>query len=238
MSDPLLTVDRLAAGYGQMQVLHDVSLTIAAGSITALIGSNGAGKTTLMRALSGLIPATAGRIEFHGSDITDAPASSRVEQGISLVPKGRLVFPVFSVEENLKVGGYIPRIRARRSELMARMFESFPRLADRRRQLGQMLSGGEQQMLAMARAQMAGPRLLLLDEPSLGLAPQMVAQMFQKIAGVRDAGATVFIVEQKVASTLKLAYHAYVMENGRVTMNGLARQILTDPAVKSAYLGS
>ena len=238
MSDPLLTVDRLAAGYGQMQVLHDVSLTIAAGSITALIGSNGAGKTTLMRALSGLIPATAGRIEFHGSDITDAPASSRVEQGISLVPEGRLVFPVFSVEENLKVGGYIPRIRARRSELMARMFESFPRLADRRRQLGQMLSGGEQQMLAMARAQMAGPRLLLLDEPSLGLAPQMVAQMFQKIAGVRDAGATVFIVEQKVASTLKLAYHAYVMENGRVTMNGLARQILTDPAVKSAYLGS
>ena len=238
MSDPLLTVDRLAAGYGQMQVLHDVSLTIAAGSIAALIGSNGAGKTTLMRALSGLIPATAGRIEFHGSDITDAPASSRVEQGISLVPEGRLVFPVFSVEENLKVGGYIPRIRARRSELMARMFESFPRLADRRRQLGQMLSGGEQQMLAMARAQMAGPRLLLLDEPSLGLAPQMVAQMFQKIAGVRDAGATVFIVEQKVASTLKLAYHAYVMENGRVTMNGLARQILTDPAVKSAYLGS
>ena len=238
MSDPLLTVDRLAAGYGQMQVLHDVSLTIAAGSITALIGSNGAGKTTLMRALSGLIPATAGRIEFHGSDITDAPASSRVEQGISLVPEGRLVFPVFSVEENLKVGGYIPRIRARRSELMARMFESFPRLADRRRQLGQMLSGGEQQMLAIARAQMAGPRLLLLDEPSLGLAPQMVAQMFQKIAGVRDAGATVFIVEQKVASTLKLADHAYVMENGRVTMNGLARQILTDPAVKSAYLGS
>ena len=238
MSDPLLTVDRLAAGYGQMQVLHDVSLTIAAGSITALIGSNGAGKTTLMRALSGLIPATAGRIEFHGSDITDAPASSRVEQGISLVPEGRLVFPVFSVEENLKVGGYIPRIRARRSELMARMFESFPRLADRRWQLGQMLSGGEQQMLAMARAQMAGPRLLLLDEPSLGLAPQMVAQMFQKIAGVRDAGATVFIVEQKVASTLKLADHAYVMENGRVTMNGLARQILTDPAVKSAYLGS
>ena len=238
MSDPLLTVDRLAAGYGQMQVLHDVSLTIVAGSITALIGSNGAGKTTLMRALSGLIPATAGRIEFHGSDITDAPASSRVEQGISLVPEGRLVFPVFSVEENLKVGGYIPRIRARRSELMARMFESFPRLADRRRQLGQMLSGGEQQMLAIARAQMAGPRLLLLDEPSLGLAPQMVAQMFQKIAGVRDAGATVFIVEQKVASTLKLADHAYVMENGRVTMNGLARQILTDPAVKSAYLGS
>ncbi len=238
MSDPLLTVDRLAAGYGQMQVLHDVSLTIVAGSITALIGSNGAGKTTLMRALSGLIPATAGRIEFHGSDITDAPASSRVEQGISLVPEGRLVFPVFSVEENLKVGGYIPRIRARRNELMARMFESFPRLADRRRQLGQMLSGGEQQMLAMARAQMAGPRLLLLDEPSLGLAPQMVAQMFQKIAGVRDAGATVFIVEQKVASTLKLADHAYVMENGRVTMNGLARQILTDPAVKSAYLGS
>lgn len=238
MSDPLLTVDRLAAGYGQMQVLHDVSLTIVAGSITALIGSNGAGKTTLMRALSGLIPVTAGRIEFHGSDITDAPASSRVEQGISLVPEGRLVFPVFSVEENLKVGGYIPRIRARRSELMARMFESFPRLADRRRQLGQMLSGGEQQMLAIARAQMAGPRLLLLDEPSLGLAPQMVAQMFQKIAGVRDAGATVFIVEQKVASTLKLADHAYVMENGRVTMNGLARQILTDPAVKSAYLGS
>ena len=238
MSDPLLTVDRLAAGYGQMQVLHDVSLTIGAGSITALIGSNGACKTTLMRALSGLIPATAGRIEFHGSDITDAPASSRVEQGISLVPEGRLVFPVFSVEENLKVGGYIPRIRARRSELMARMFESFPRLADRRRQLGQMLSGGEQQMLAIARAQMAGPRLLLLDEPSLGLAPQMVAQMFQKIAGVRDAGATVFIVEQKVASTLKLADHAYVMENGRVTMNGLARQILTDPAVKSAYIGS
>ena len=237
MSKTLLEVKGISAGYGQVKVLKDLSLTVAEGSITALLGANGAGKTTLMRVVSGIITATAGDLVFDGDSIGQVASSERVDRGISLVPEGRLIFPEFSVEENLKVGAYIKRVRGRQSELMRQMLEFFPRLNERRNQSGQTLSGGEQQMLAIARGLMSEPRLLLLDEPSLGLGPQLVAQVFEKIQEVRRQGVTVFIVEQDVRATLEFADYAYVIENGELQMQGKASDISEDPKVKESYLG-
>ncbi len=237
MTDALLELKQVSAGYGEVKVLQNVSLTVRRGSITALIGANGAGKTTLMRVVSGLIPVSAGTLGFDGADITREPSSVRVERGISLVPEGRLIFPEFSVEENLKIGAYIKRVRGRQGELSKQMLGLFPRLEERRSQAGQTLSGGEQQMLAIARALMAEPRLLLLDEPSLGLAPQVVAQVFEKIQEVRAKGVTVFIVEQDVRSTLSFADYAYVIENGSLQMEGSAESVRENPKVKESYLG-
>ena len=237
MNKPLLEVRGVSAGYGQVKVLRDLSLKVEEGSISALLGANGAGKTTLMRVISGLIPTTAGELVFDGRDISRMPSNGRVDLGISLVPEGRLIFPEFTVEENLKVGAFLGRVRGRQTELSRQMMELFPRLGERQRQAGQTLSGGEQQMLAIARALMSEPRLLLLDEPSLGLAPQVVAQVFDKIQEVRRNGVTVFIVEQDVHATLEFADYAYVVENGELQFEGPAGDIRENPRVRESYLG-
>jgi branched-chain amino acid transport system ATP-binding protein len=233
----LLELHQVVSGYGEVRVLHGVSLTVAAGSITALVGSNGAGKTTLMRVISGLLPLASGRIAFDGQDIGAAATHRRIGLGLALVPEGRLIFPDFTVEENLKVGAIAPHARPERDRRIEEMFDLFPRLRERSRQAGGTLSGGEQQMLALARGMMAGPRLLLLDEPSLGLAPIVVEQLFEVIPRIRDAGVTVFIVEQDVRSSLELADTAYVMENGHIVRTGPAAGLLDDPSIKEAYLG-
>ena len=233
----LLELHQVVSGYGEVRVLHGVSLTVAAGSITALVGSNGAGKTTLMRVISGLLPLASGRIAFDGQDIGAAATHRRIGLGLALVPEGRLIFPDFTVEENLKVGAIAPHARPERDRRIEEMFDLFPRLRERSRQAGGTLSGGEQQMLALARGMMAGPRLLLLDEPSLGLAPIVVEQLFDVIPRIRGAGVTVFIVEQDVRSSLELADTAYVMENGHIVQAGPAAGLLDDPSIKEAYLG-
>ena len=233
----LLELQAVTSGYGEVQILDGVSLDVEAGSITALVGSNGAGKTTLMRAIAGLLPVSAGRILMNGVDIGPLPTHRRIELGLALVPEGRLIFPDFTIEENLRIGAIAPHARPERQRRLEEMYELFPRLRERRGQAGGTLSGGEQQMLALARGMMAGPRLLLLDEPSLGLAPIVVEQLFEVIPRIRETGVTVFIVEQDVRSSLKLADTAYVMENGRIVRNGPAVDLLDDPSIKEAYLG-
>lgn len=233
----LLEIRGLSAGYGEIGVLHDVSLAVSDGSVTALVGSNGAGKTTLMRTLSGLLPHQAGEIRFGDEDIGASAASRRVALGMSLVPEGRLIFPDFTVEQNLRVGGFVARARDRRDENIRRIFDLFPRLAERRNQRGETLSGGEQQMLALGRGLMAEPRLLMLDEPSLGLAPAMARLMFDTVKRIRESGVTVLIVEQDIRSTLEICDQAYVLENGRVVLNGTGEVLLSDDSIRRTYLG-
>ena len=233
----LLEVRAASAGYGEVRILQGVSLDVAESSITALLGSNGAGKTTLMRALAGLLPLDGGRIVFADTRIDSTAPHERVARGIALVPEGRLIFPEFSVEENLRAGGIVRRARAAAQTRIAEMFALFPRLRERRRQAGGTLSGGEQQMLAIARGLMSDPRLLLLDEPSLGLAPAVAAEMFEMILRIRARGVSVFIVEQDIHATLAIADSAYVLENGRIALAGTGAALLEDPSVKEAYLG-
>ena len=202
-----------------------------------MVGSNGAGKTTLMRTISGLLPYSAGDIRFAGVQIEDQPADQRVALGISLVPEGRMIFPDFTVEQNLRVGAFVARARTRTDANLEKMFELFPRLRERRDQRGETLSGGEQQMLALARGLMSEPTMLLLDEPSLGLAPTVSQLLFETVVRVRDSGVTVFIVEQDIRSTLEIADQAYVMENGHIVLSGTGAKLLTDDSVKQAYLG-
>ena len=233
----LLQLEKISAGYGEVRILNAVSLEVAEGSISALVGSNGVGKTTLMRVLAGLLPLDDGKVVYSGRDISRAPPHDRVERGMALVPEGRLIFPDFSVEENLRIGAVSPRARAQAAERTEEMFALFPRLRERRRQAGGTLSGGEQQMLALARGLMSDPRLLLLDEPSLGLAPAIAASLFEMIERIRDRGVTVFIVEQDISSTLAISDSAYVMENGRIAVAGTGADLLQDPTVREAYLG-
>jgi branched-chain amino acid transport system ATP-binding protein len=233
----LLSVRNLCAGYGDVAVLHDVNFAVADGAITALIGSNGAGKTTAMRTLAGLLPARSGQIDFGGRDLAAAPPSERVAAGLALVPEGRLVFPEFTVEETLRVGAYCARARAGATERMARMYDLFPRLRERRRSLAGSLSGGEQQMLAIARGLMSAPRLLLLDEPSLGLAPAIVEQLFQTIVGIAKSGVAVCLVEQDVQLSLEVADYGYMLENGAIVLEGPARELLQSERVRTGYLG-
>jgi branched-chain amino acid transport system ATP-binding protein len=236
-SGNILEISDLSAGYGDITILRQISLQVPGGSIIAIIGSNGAGKTTLMRTISGLIPAADGRIAYAGRDITRLKPSERVAAGISLVPEGRLIFADFTVAENLAIGAFTPRARQARQQTLDRLYAHYPLLAERRRQRGGTLSGGEQQTLAIARALMSRPRLLLLDEPSLGLAPKPVAQLFEAIEEIRRSGVTVVLVEQNVRATLEIADHAFVLENGRVEISGPARDLLADPRVQQAYLG-
>lgn len=231
----LLETRELSAGYGQIRALREVSLEVVEGSVTALVGSQGAGKTTLMRALSGLLRHDRGRILFDGRDVGGLPPDRRVALGISLVPEGRLIFPDFTVEQNLRIGGFSARDKTDFN--LESMFALFPRLRERRAQRGETLSGGEQQMLALARGLMSEPRLLLLDEPSLGLAPAVARLLFDTVALIRERGVTVLIVEQDIRSTLEIADRAYVMENGRIVMNGEASDLLADDSVRRAYLG-
>ncbi|MEX2201298.1 MAG: ABC transporter ATP-binding protein [Dongiaceae bacterium] len=237
MNEPLLTVEKITAGYGAITILRGLSLAVPAGSITALIGANGAGKTTLMRVLAGLVAPDAGTIRFDGSDITRSPSHRRVAAGLALVPEGRQVFPYLSVADNLRLGAWAASARTEAAASTARVFALFPRLDERRAQAAGSLSGGEQQMLAVGRGLMAKPRLLLLDEPTLGLAPQMARMIFDTVRHLRDDGMTILIAEQDVRTTLAIADGAYVIESGRIKKEGAAATLRDDPDIRSAYLG-
>jgi len=233
----LLEADGIVAGYGDIVAAHSVSFAAAAGEITALVGANGAGKTTTMRALAGVLPLRNGALRFDGREIGTLRAHARVEAGIVLVPEGRLIFPHMSVAENLRIGAINPRARAGAAATAEEIYALFPRLAERRSQLGGTLSGGEQQMLALGRGLMARPKLLLLDEPTLGLAPIVVRLIFETIARLRETGLSIVLAEQDVGQTLAIADRAYVIENGRIAFDGKGSALLGDPRVKSAYLG-
>jgi len=230
-----LVVRKLSAGYGAMQVLHDVDLEAPGGELTAIVGPNGAGKSTLLRAVSGLIP-RAGEVLFEGEPLPER-ASAIVARGLAQVPEGRQLFAQMTVLENLELGGYLVS-RAERAERLARVLGLFPRLAERRRQLAGTMSGGEQQMLAVGRALMGKPKLLMLDEPSLGLAPKMVDELLAIVRRIRDEGVTVLLVEQNVAKALAMAQSAYVLERGAVVMKGAARSLLGSEQLRASYLGA
>ncbi|OGL04861.1 MAG: ABC transporter ATP-binding protein [Candidatus Rokubacteria bacterium RIFCSPLOWO2_02_FULL_68_19] len=225
------------AGYGDVQILSGVSFAVAGGEIVALVGPNGAGKTTLLRAVMGLLPLRRGAVTWEGRPIHAAPTHRIVEQGIALVPEGRRLFARMTVEENLLLGAFAPRALQARGEGLERVFQIFPRLAERRRQLAGSLSGGEQQMVAIGRALMSRPRLLLLDEPSLGLAPRVVEGILEVLRQIHREGVGVFLVEQNVQASLALADRGYVLENGRITGQGSGRDLLRDSHVRQAYLG-
>jgi len=233
----LLELTEVRAGYGDFQALFDISLNVRTGEIVTLIGANGAGKTTTMRAISGAVRATSGTIRFDGHDVTGLPAHAMPERGISHVPEGRQLFPFMTVEENLSLGAYNPRSRPRARETLRDLLELFPRLQERRRQLAGTLSGGEQQMVAIARGLMGAPRLLLLDEPSLGLSPKITEEVFARVQDIRQRGVTVLIVEQNVVDALSISDRGYVVENGRIVMQGDAKVLLRDEKVRAAYLG-
>ena len=233
----ILDIEGLVSGYGATEVLHGVSLQVAQGGVTALLGANGAGKTTLMKTLAGLLPAQGGRIRLLGEDITRHACDERVGAGMVLVPEGRMVFPSLSVRENLRLGAINPRARAGWQKRLDHVFHVFPRLLERESQMAVTLSGGEQQMLAIGRGLMAQPTLMLLDEPTLGLSPLMSHQIFALVGRLVEGGLTLLLAEQDVRKALDTADQAYVLENGRVTIQGDASAIAADPRVKRAYLG-
>ncbi|GJD60162.1 ABC transporter ATP-binding protein [Methylobacterium frigidaeris] len=232
----MLEVSGLRAGYGATEVLRGLDLSVRAGEIVAVLGANGVGKTTLNKVLSGIVSARAGEIRFDGTPITTASASAIVEAGLIHVPEGRKIFPNLSVRENLVLGSY-RRGRARRPENIERVFSTFPRLRERATQAAGTLSGGEQQMLAIGRGLMAEPRLLILDEPSLGLSPLLVEEMFTLVRTLNRQGLPIMLVEQNVVQSLDLATRAYILENGTVALEGDAATLAADPALRRAYLG-
>lgn len=232
----MLEVSDLNSGYGRIEILKGLSLKVPAGQIVTLIGANGAGKTTSLMTLSGIVPVRKGHIRFEGSSIEKLAPDERVKLGIVQVPEGRRIFSRMTVEENLDLGAYLRcdrEVRKDKEELL----ELFPILKDRTKQLAGNMSGGEQQMLAMARALMARPRLLLLDEPSLGLAPKMIDTVFQLIRRINQRGITVLLVEQNAWKALEIASHAYVIESGKIKLEGPGKELLTNPVVKQLYLG-
>jgi branched-chain amino acid transport system ATP-binding protein len=233
----LLEISDLTLLYGRIQALHGISLHVEAGEIVALIGANGAGKTTTMRAISGIRPVASGRIVFDGKDITGLRADLRVVRGLCQAPEGRGIFPGMSVLENLEMGAYTRRDRAGIAADLNRVFGLFPRLAERRKQAGGTLSGGEQQMLTIGRALMSKPKLLLLDEPSMGLAPMLIQQIFSIITEINAQGTTILLVEQNAQQALSRAHRAYVLETGTIVKSGTGAELLHDPVVKEAYLG-
>jgi branched-chain amino acid transport system ATP-binding protein len=234
----VLKLDGVVAGYDDVICLHGVSLEVRRGEIVTLIGANGAGKSTTLKTISGLLAPRAGTIEFNGRNIGGLPPDAIVALGLVQVPEGRRVFPELSVEDNLRAGAYLVRERTRVRATLDQVFRRFPPLAERRRQSAGTLSGGEQQMLAFGRAMMANPKLLMLDEPSLGLAPLMVEEVMRSIRMFRDSGTTVLLVEQNANLALRLADRACVMETGTITMAGSAARLLADPHVRRSYLGA
>ena len=233
----LLEVAAIVAAYGEVRALWDVSLRVDEGEVVTLLGANGAGKTTTMRVLSGLLRPLAGSVTFAGERIYRLAPPRIVQAGLIQIPEGRRLWPRMTVLENLELGAYAPHLRARRGETLDWVFSLFPRLAERRRQLAGTLSGGEQQMLAIGRGLMSRPRLLMLDEPSLGLAPILVREVFTIIGQINARGVTVLLVEQNVRQALEIAHRGYVLETGRVVRSGSARDLLEDPEIKRAYLG-
>ena len=233
----MLEIDNLSAAYGSFQALFGVSLRVDAGEAVGVIGPNGAGKTTLMRVISGLLPGRAGKLAFEGRALTGVPAYRVVARGIAHVPENRRLFPKLTVEENLRIGAYMPQARKHFGERLAWVYELFPRLAERRTQLAGTMSGGEQQMCAIARALMSKPKLLLLDEPSAGLAPLVVQQVFDLVRKIRSEGFTVLIVEQNVQQLLELVDRAYLLEVGRIKLSGMAAELKANAFVRQAYLG-
>ena len=239
MSEPLLSVDGIEAGYGSMRALVNITLHVNAGEIVTLVGANGAGKTTTLRAISGLIHPTRGTIRFGGEDISRLPPHEIVERGISHVPEGRRLFPHMTVAENLTLGAYSTRARAKMNETLDEQLAAFPRVKERLAQRAGTLSGGEQQMVAIARGLMAQPRLLLLDEPSLGLAPKIAEELFANVAAIGKRGITVLIVEQNVVDVLSISARGYVIENGEVdqTVGSSAQELLKNERLRAAYFG-
>jgi branched-chain amino acid transport system ATP-binding protein len=232
-----LQVQALAAGYGSIRVLHGLDFAVAEGAIVALLGANGAGKTTTLRALSGMIPGR-GKVALDGKDVSGASAADRARLGIAHIPQGRGTFVDFTVEENLALGAYAVKSRARIRDDMQRWYETFPRLAERRTQRAGSLSGGEQQMLAVARALMARPRILMCDEPSLGLAPTITRELFDLLKHLNQTeGMAILLVEQNANLALRIASSAYVLENGEITLAGSADELRDNPLIKRAYLG-
>jgi branched-chain amino acid transport system ATP-binding protein len=233
----MLTIKELDLLYGDARALDGVSLDVPAGAVTAIIGANGAGKTSLIRTIAGILRPARGSIHFEGREITGLPSHTVCNLGIGQVAEGRQVFPTLSVRENLEMGAVIPRARARAKSNLDRMSTLFPRLGERLRQAAGTLSGGEQQMLAIGRCLMGEPRLILFDEPSLGLAPAVVQDLFRIIARLRDEGMTIVLVEQNVAASLQLAATAHVLEQGRIVLSGTGSDLLSNPKVQEAYLG-
>lgn len=234
----LLEAVDLEIAYGAVQVVWGVSLRVPEGAVVALIGSNGAGKTTTLRALAGVLPLKAGRVRLAGEDITRLPAHQRVARGLVLVPEGRQLWPRMTVEENLILGAYTPARRQRVGQHLERVYALFPRLKERRHQLAGTLSGGEQQMCAIGRGLMAEPRVLMLDEPSLGLAPKLVDEIFRFVREIAAQGVTILLVEQNVYHTLQVADYAYVLETGRLVLEGPAQELRENEHVRRAYLGA
>jgi branched-chain amino acid transport system ATP-binding protein len=232
----VLSVEQVRSSYGRIEALHGVSIEVGRGEIVTLLGANGAGKSTLMRAISGVQPISAGRIRFDDRPLEGMSGHARVALGIAQVPEGRQVFAPLSVEDNLRLGAW-PRRNARLDVELASVYELFPVLASRRRISAGMLSGGEQQMLAIGRALMAKPRLLLLDEPSMGLAPMLVEQILDVVRGLKEAGLTVLLVEQNARAALAIADRGYVIETGRIATSGSSDELLADARVQAAYLG-
>ncbi len=232
----LLEVEQLSVVYGRVEALHGIDLSVEEGEVVTLIGSNGAGKTTTVRTISGLVPASGGRIKLAGKEITGLPAPEIVKLGVGHSPEGRHVFPRLSVRDNLEMGAFLRRDKDVKKD-MERVFNLFPRLLERERQLAGTLSGGEQQMLAMGRAMMTHPRVLLLDEPSLGLSPVLVETIFQVIGELHDEGTTILLIEQNALLALNTASRGYVMETGSIVMSDAAKVLLESPDVRRAYLG-
>ena len=232
----MLELRDVVCRYGQVTAVKGISLTVGRGQLVALIGANGAGKTTTLRAISGLLPLAGGKIIFDGNDITSASARRILSRGIAHCPEGRHVFPHMTVEENLEMGSYLRKDRKEVAADLARIFEQFPRITERRQQPAGTLSGGEQQMLAIARALMSKPKLIMFDEPSLGLAPNVVERTFDIITGIRDTGTTVLMVEQNALAALEMCDHAYLLESGSLALSGSGRDLVDNPHVRSAYL--
>lgn len=233
----LLDITDLTLAYGRTEVVHHIALQVNTGEVVCLIGANGAGKTSVLRAISGLLRPRAGRIRFDGADIAGLPAHRVAALGVLHVPEGRQVFAELTVDDNLTLGAWLVSDRAETARRRDQMLTLFPRLAERRTQLAGSMSGGEQQMLALGRALMGGPRLLLLDEPSMGLAPLVVDEIFAAIAGLRREGTTILLVEQNASVALAIADRAYVIETGRITLHGAAAEVAENPLVAHAYLG-